>query len=286
MQSHLSQKNEINSPRLREIVEKRRRQTRLKRIAISAIVVVLLSVCIFIIKRPALQIYDVDVLGAEVVDTRAVQQAMVTDISGHILFVIPRTSRFFYPKKKIMTDLRAQFPRIKTLSVKLSGRTLTATMTEHTIDYLWCGVDTAVNPDCYSVDTDGSIFSEAPDFSGTIYFRFFTPVSGDPINGVVLPDTELANVISFVHALKTAGFPAKAFALKPDGTREFFLSGDFSGNKQVIILGPETDFTKATTNLLSALAVQPLKKDMATKQSKLDYIDLRYTDKVYYKFEQ
>ncbi|KKQ46157.1 MAG: hypothetical protein US65_C0044G0007 [Candidatus Yanofskybacteria bacterium GW2011_GWC2_37_9] len=70
-----------------------------------------------------------------------------------------------------------------------------------------------------------------------------------------------------------------------NGDIKFFLSREnssFMGPE--IILKINSDFQKVAENLETALNTEPLQSNFKNKYSSLLYIDLRFGNKVYYKF--
>ena len=56
--------------------------------------------------------------------------------------------------------------------------------------------------------------------------------------------------------------------------------------KSYICVGLDSDFEKLAENLQAALMTEPLQSDFKNKFSSLLYIDLRFGNKVYYKFNE
>ena len=71
-----------------------------------------------------------------------------------------------------------------------------------------------------------------------------------------------------------------------DGDIQIFLSSINSlPMEPKIILKADADFQNVAENLQAALDTEPLKSKFKNKYSKLEYIDLRFGNKVYDKFQ-
>jgi len=74
--------------------------------------------------------------------------------------------------------------------------------------------------------------------------------------------------------------------MKEDGDIEIYLKPVDSLNFPKIILKSTSDFNKVVENLQSVLTTEPFQSDFKNKYSSLLYIDLRFGNKVYYKFAE
>ncbi|MBI2099665.1 hypothetical protein HYT45_04675, partial [Candidatus Uhrbacteria bacterium] len=69
-----------------------------------------------------------------------------------------------------------------------------------------------------------------------------------------------------------------------DGDADLFLSGA-KNQKPKILIRADADMENLAENLGAALETEPLKTRMAKEYSKLEYLDLRFSNKVYSKFK-
>ena len=82
------------------------------------------------------------------------------------------------------------------------------------------------------------------------------------------------------------GLKPYAFYVRDDGDIELYLQSvvPLSSAPKIIFKG-NSDIVKLVENLQSTVAVEPLKTDLKQKYNSLKYIDLRFGNKIYYKFE-
>ena len=153
------------------------------------------------------------------------------------------------------------------------------------------------------MDENGYIFDEAPYFSGEVYFKFYglpaqagvpdvgIPQSGSPASGTsplgsYYSKQNFQQLLSFKDGLVTFGLKPVALYITNDGEIEFILSGGTAATLgPEIILNNDSDFQKVAENLETALTTEPLQTEFKNKYSVLQYIDLRFGNKVYYKFQ-
>jgi len=73
--------------------------------------------------------------------------------------------------------------------------------------------------------------------------------------------------------------------VQEDGDVKLYLSSFTSKMGPEIIFKADSNFEKIIENLQSVLSTEPLQSDFKNKYSSLLYIDLRFGNKVYYKFK-
>ncbi|MFA6076697.1 MAG: hypothetical protein WC735_01325 [Candidatus Paceibacterota bacterium] len=297
----MQKKNILNSPRLLEL-KKHRRKIFLGKIAFYVFVFLAISFGLTYASRiSVLNIGSIEVSGNKVVDTETIKMVVKKEINGYYLWFFPKTNVLFYPKDKIKNALRENFARLQNVNLSIKeDKILKIDLTERIVKYTWCGntVDSTVGlgegdttsqkEKCYFMDAEGYIFDEAPYFSGEVYFKFYgtTDSNSDEPSGSYFLKENFGKLVSFKKTLENIGLvPAKLYK-KDNGDIEFFLS-----RKNSVSIGPkiifkiDSDFQKIAENLEVALDTEPLLSDFKNKYSSLLYIDLRFGNKVYYKFK-
>lgn len=287
----------LNSPRLQELKKKNKKTTRIK---ILFTVVFVFCLCLglsALARNPRVNISQVEVAGNKVIDTEAIKEIANNNMLGYYLGFLPKTNFLFYPKNKIKNELADKFKRFKNISLSVKNiKTLQINVTEREGKYIWCGVvpldaNNKNHSQCYFINDTGYIFDEAPYFSGEVYFKFFGKENASNLNvenptGSYLMSNDFGRIITFKKSLEQIGLKPVAFYLVGNGDGQIFL-GAPSGlvNDPQIIFKVNSDLNKLTENLQAALTTEPLQTDFKKKYSSLIYIDLRFGNKVYYKFQ-
>jgi hypothetical protein len=240
---------------------------------------------------------------------------------GKYLWLFPKTNLFLYPESSIQKELEDQFPRLENISLSIkNNKTLEVSLSERKALYTWCGdtppkiTDVGLpqsgnTPDvgilqgrsptsgvsnCYFLDENGYIFDQAPYFSGEVYFKFYgvpdvgilqgrSPTSG-VISGSYFAQQNFKQLVAFRDILLGFGLKPVALYVGSDGNVEVALSGgtSFSTDPQ-IIFKLNADYQNVAENLETALTTEPLQSEFKNKYSTLQYIDLRFGNKVYFK---
>lgn len=294
-------RNVLHSPRLLELKKVRRRAI-LNKIIFSFLgLIAIFSLLAYLSRLNSLNITGIQIVGNKIIDTETIKQVVGEQIAGKYLWLFPKTNIGFYPKNSIKSVLQDKFKRIKDINLSIQNRILEVSIDERKALYTWCGttppVDTAL-PDtnnnsqkCYFVDEDGYIFDEAPYFSGEIYFKFYGLTdTGLPTSAADAPfgsyffKQNFKQLISFNDILAGIGLKTTALYITTDGDIQIFLVSGTS-TKPMILLKADSDLQNVAENLETALTTEPLQTEFKNKYSSLMYIDLRFGNKVYYKFQ-
>lgn len=289
-------KNVLNSPRLLEL-KKKRRKIFWSKISIYFIIFAVIFVGLAYLSRlPSINIDAVEITGHKVLDGEELKSAVQEELNGRYLWFFPKTNVFIYPESGIRDTLHQKFKRLKEVKFTLKDRkVLQVSVSERAPAYAWCGEEmTETLPEsrdetqpCFFMDDSGYIFDEAPYFSGEVYFRFYGSVysqDASPAGSYFSPGL-FPKLVSLKNTLENMKLDPAALAIKGDGEIRVFLSASAKGKMPELILKKDMDFESALGNLQTALETEPLKSNFEKKYSSLEYIDLRFGNRVYYKFK-
>lgn len=282
----------LNSPRLDKLKKKRKKAIRNRILLYLLGIIIIISGLTYLSRLPELNINNTTVTGGKILDNEDINKVVNKDLSGRYFTLFPKTNFLLYPKNKIENDLKNTFKRIDTVSANIHGtKNLYIDLKERTADYIWCG-DTP-SPDvggCYLMDNTGYIFDNAPYFSGNVYFRFFGNISGvqnDMVIGSYFNKNNFQRLLSFKDILKSMKLDVSSLFVKNDDYAEFYISSNIvppEGPK--IKIKVNDDLNKVAENLQAAIHTAPLSTNLENEPSKLSYIDLRFGNKVYFKFNE
>ena len=286
-------RNILNSPRLLELKRHRRKVFLGKVLFFVFTLSVIFAGLTYVSRISSLNISAIEILGNKTLDTEIIKSIVQNEIIGNYWWFFPKTNIFFYPKDNIKKDLFNQFNRLKNISLSIKNKMLEVSLTERTALYTWCGDtinliaelpsgNSTAKEKCYFMDEAGYIFDKAPYFSGDVYFKFY----GLANLGTYFSKENFKQLIYFKDTLLGIGFKPVSLYVLDNGDIKIFLS---DSNK--VLVGPyialkaSSNFQKVAENLQTALTTEPLQSDLKNKYSSLLYIDLRFGNKVVYKFQ-
>lgn len=259
-----------------------------------ALFVIVVGGLIFLSWRPFLQIKEVSVAGINVLPENELLNEVEDVLGGRYLLVFPKRNIFLAPQRALEKNLKITYPRIETIDIDIdTKRKLNIVLTEREGQYLWCdGVSVSAEQeqsDCYYMDDRGKIFDKAPYFSaGNIYFSFYGNISDDIEDQILgeryLSMEEFMKLTSFIDSLDKMDI--KSFACKEEGDDFIlYLGTKKSSNMPYMSWRRDIDMAHLKSNVDSAFATEPFKTRYKDDFASLEYIDLRFENKVYYKFK-
>jgi hypothetical protein len=282
------------SPRILEI----KRNRRIHRLRLSIIIFIFFIIIVgslaYFSGNKKVTINKIVVNGTHVIDQEKIQKEVLKDISGKYFYLFTRSNGFIYPHRKIYNNLILNFPRIEKLSVSLEGlNTIKVDVTERTGSYLYCGVvipeiKNDIGENCYFINDKGLIFDKAPYFSGDVYFKYYLKLAddiNDPLGKQMIETNHFYLISRFIDGVKALGFSPIYVTLEKDGTNTLFLKHDGISNIPKIIFKDNDDFSTLLDNLSLSMKKKEFIDEINSKYNSLLYLDLRFKNKVLYKFQ-
>ncbi len=266
-------------PTLRDEYLKKKRNRKLLRYGLFGLIFfMVVGLLAYIAHRPELTITEVELTGGVLVTQAEVEAHTLEYIQGAYLWVFPIRNAFWYPKGQLEKYLLESFKRIDTIDVHLTNfNTLQVDIEEKKPFATWCDKSSAV-PKCFFMDENSAIFAEAPSFSGDAYFKYFGLVSGEQPLGQYY----LASTTQFQSLVKMVEL-AKKLSLRPQyleatGKDEFSMVISGGGKIYFDLANP---ISETIENFEALLKTAPF-AGMEHENLPIDYIDLRFGNKLYY----
>lgn len=219
-----------------------------------------------------LAVSDVTVSGAKQLAPESLTDSVHARLSSGNFELFSRKNIFLYPKRSIEAGLSQEFPRIKTVEVareSLLASALVVLVEERAPYASWC-TDSA----CFVLDSRGFIFAEKTETPEREYVFYGGLVATKSPIGQVFLEGRLHGVISLMDALKNAGYPPQSFAVRSETDFAITLA---SGQQ---LLG---SFEQSNDVFLRNLTTTLESESLQGKFETLQYIDLRFGNRVYYK---
>lgn len=282
------------SPRIEQI-KRNRRAKRLRLIILFFILFVsIVGATSYFSSHQKIVISNIVVTGNSIIDESKVIASVKDKLSGRYYHLFSRSNFLIYPQNKIYKSLLVEFPRIEELSVKREGfNTLRVSVKERAGSYLYCGVSVPENKEdigenCYFVNNDGYIFDKAPYFSGDVYFKYYMGISGDssnPLGSQMVEVGRFHELVRFMDKVTSLGFKTSYLVVSSDGIYSLYLKSNGESVGPRIIFKDDNDLNTIIDNLSTAMGEKEFANEINSKYDTLLYIDLRFKNKVLYKFQ-
>lgn len=269
----------LRSPEFHMKKEKERKV----RLTLGSVLAILILVSpIIILRSQRFLIKSITIAGNTVTKSEDIESLVATKLTGNYGLIVPHSSSIFYPKAAIQADLLLAIPRLKSVTITRTGwKGISITVTERTPAALYCtNVTTAAPTGCYFMDQDGFIFSEAPSFSGGVYVAYTSesPLES-PLGHYFLDSATFAKLVAMLNDLNLLHMTPKILIVKSDDSYNLTLSSGL-----VVIWKQEDDAKSVESNLISFTNDASI-FDSTHTLADLSYIDLRFGNKVFYKFK-
>ena len=262
-----------------ELVERRRHALKLWAWVLSVSAIVLCIGFIFLLRMERFQIREVDIQGTKIIEKSAVQNSVDSSLAGSYVWIIPKTNTFLYSLNNLNKNLLSTFPGIYMLDINREGfQKISIKITERKPHALWCGGENEEDASgCYFVDGGGVIFSQAPHFSGNVYFVYRGKLDKEnPLGARILDQQDFVSFEDFVnHVSKTLNLNIVGVFFKDASDFDLLLD---SGGR--IMLNKNLSYDDMYNNIGSILKSPQFSS--STLQT-LDYVDMRFGNKIFFK---
>lgn len=239
---------------------------------------VLFGLSVYLSRLEMFRIFDTYITGTVLVEIYEVEEEVKTFLSGNVFFFFPKNNIFIYDKKGLIAHLENKFPRIESIKARFDGDSIISLeITERSPYALWC--NNAEEEECFFMDKNAKVYSKAPKFSGDAYFKYYGLIEGEPLGQNYFSDTELFNSLGqFVKYTERLNLNPYYLRVLNNGQYELYL---VEGGK--ILFDSESTLDQVAFNLEAVLTSSDFAS--TTNFKNLDYIDLRFGNKLFYKLK-
>ena len=252
-----------------------RRKRIIKTILFFLICAVLFAGVVAFFRIPFFKIQKIVIRGNNLISIDLMRDKINQRLEGKYYGIFPRDNIFIVSKKKITEDVLDNIARVKDIQLdrKLFFRNLMINITERRSAGILCQEE-----NCFFVDEDGFVFEEAPYFSGSIYLRFLderiASSSGVITGAYILPAEEFRKLMDFNKLASRSDINISKVVLKKENIYELYTVDGWR-----ILANNQNNPNDLFINLIAIL------DEIKDKRQSLDYIDLRFGNKVFYKFK-
>lgn len=267
------------SPKHEEYLRKKRNWKIFKYSALVFLVLFIIGLISYLLYRPAVRVTEIDFSGETVLSPEEIKSVSAGYMEGSYFLLVPRNSIFFYPKKSLENFLLETYTRIETIDIGFKNfHSIKIQITERKPEYLWCLEADEV---CYFMDNEGLLFDVAPDFSGDAYFKFYGLLEGDNLLGsyYIATSTNFSELKSFIDNVK--GLSLEPTKLLGKGKNEYHMT---LSNGSYIYFDTNKSLPDVYENL-KALLSSPELSAADRRDLPVEYVDLRFGNKLFYKLK-
>lgn len=245
------------------------------------------------------QVSRISIMGNETIDKDSLNRMIEELLSGRFLFFVPRSQYFFLSESSLGGALKGRFPKIRNISVtKTFPDSLDVRLQEREIFIVYCFMAEHSSPvlsqptpsappslnggqtsDCFYVDRDGVVFETPVTIAGSAFpmilddeTKDFSP-GASIVSGEVLLFLERARVL-LKDKLQVG---LRSLTLSKDIPKDYLIE---TGGGYYLIVSRDQDQSGWLSSLKTLLETR-----LKDKVSEVDYIDLRFGSKIFYKLK-
>lgn len=223
----------------------------------------------FALTLPEVRIQEVHVRGTQDVSADAAEATVWQQLAGVRAGALYAGTIASYNKSDIIQEILFEYPRVASVSVRAQGlNALLVEITEREAVAQWCGIER-----CYAVDRDGFIFAELP-MARSDYVRYSSNLAGEPLRQTLLRG-DFPRVRAFVDSLTLLDIEPQTVELSREEITVYSATHPRLDIKYDEHLERSCSYLEATLDSAEYQAV--------SQGDSLEYIDLRFGNRVYYK---
>ncbi len=263
---------------------RRRRQRNLKLMAAAALTLTLIALLIWSVETSYLRISTVYVTGTIAISGEEIKSLTQTILAGDYFNLIPKNHFLWYPREEIKQAILTHYPRAEQVSVGWSSPTaITINLKERAPEVLVCGEH------CFFADSTGLIYASAPIFSQPVYLIWNLGSTTANLNQLIVPTNQFVALNSaanyFTAVFKHRGLSAwQITTIKGLTINDFqLLAVNLKNNQQLPILVTAQAVATASAQNLDLTLDYLLGSSTVPVMPPLEYLDLRFGNKVFYK---
>jgi hypothetical protein len=248
---------------------------------VGAVCLVLGAVGLWASHSDRFAVRSVIISGAQHVSEDAVRSLADTVVHDGRMHIAGRNNIALYPAEDVAQAIEQTFPRVQSATVRVSSwrdRTITISIVERSAYVLWC-TDTT-NTMCYVTDDAGVVFE--PLVYTDQYRVMYGTIQPDERHGAEAPLWGMLEPAYF-DSLKKLITECEAFSFD-------VRTATIDGHDVVLALkngfDVHADLTASPNDTINALVSVLAQKDLASiPQTDIDYVDVRFGERVFYKLK-
>ncbi len=247
------------------------------------IVLILAGGLIYMSRLPYFKIKRTEFSGLVALDRQELEQKTLSLLEGKYLKLLPKDFYFLVSTDKLARELKKEYPRIENIEISRHlPDSLSFKIKERELFGILCGLPDSSDTErqkCFFLDKTGFAYEESPSSKGSLLLTINTDALLQDI-GVQIIDRGLVEKFESVsrESLSLVGSAVIGYEIFSKLPEEFRA---VSAGGYKLYLNKNDDFSK----VFKVLKVV-LDKEIGDKQPQLEYIDLRFGNKVFYKFKK
>jgi hypothetical protein len=236
-------------------------------------------------------ISGVQISGIDGADKQGIESLVASELGGGYFFLFSKHNFLLYPKSKIETEIVNRFKKVKTVKLSVHNkRELVISIETRGTFAKWCNPDMFVRmtvastsestvTNCYNLDQDGMAFEQVQVKNESLP-TLYKVINRDELGENILDREKFERFNALLDKLAEIQIRPVSVLFRDTGDIEIYNEkGEefiFSGNDDVVA---------PVSNLRLLLDSDEFKNQTATSSKQINYIDLRFGKKIFFKLK-
>ncbi len=246
--------------------------------AASIGVILAVAGIVYVLRLPPLQIKELEFYGLRPLEEHLLQERVLAGLAGAYAYFVPHSFYYAVDSEALARRLREEFPRLENVQIaKEFPDKLILTATERSFWGIFCASpQSSSTPQCVYIDPSGFAYDDAPEMEGSLILDIYSD-GGEAVIGKPAVDTATMELFQFLaeKTAESAGAAITGYELRTRVPSEIRVK---VADGFTVIFDRNADFTNSFRVLKRVLD-----DEIKEKRGQLDYIDLRFGNKVFYK---
>lgn len=256
------------------------------------LIVIIVGTFLLLLNLSFLRVNDIRIIGQTSADLETIKEFVDSRLAGRYLWLVPKNSVFFVSKGILIRDVSLQFPGLAKVTITWPDlNTLAVLIVDRESKVLWC-VDGGKNKNCYYLSPEGLAYQEAPSFSDALFIELHSKQPLKKLGDKVIDQKTLLRTTAFLNFMKSS------MSLWPKANLSLSFAEVYAQNDFIAFLSDQTNplwqaqvlfnIDRGANNLItdfhSVLKNEKFQSDWKDSNGQLNYLDLRFPGKVFYRF--
>lgn len=258
----------------KKFLEKKKRAKKIKRWIFIIFVIILIVGFFYWMRHPNLNVEQINISKNNFSKTEKIKENILNTLKGNKFLLIPKTNALFLPREEIQNNIKKEFLEIEKAKIDLKGfKEINIEILEYKPEIILKNEDGS-----FFVNKEGNVFMEEPflhTYSDLVVLENDKEIS---LGQNIIDGKFLSDLKDFIFKLKSLDINSKIVKNPEQDVYRLKTGRDFE-----IVISSADDLNFAYENVKTILDDGALKKE---DLNLVDYIDLRFGNKVFYKLKE
>jgi cell division septal protein FtsQ len=257
----------------KKLAEKRKKKRKIKSILFSILTLILVVLFIWFFNSEKIRVKEIVVSGNKYSDQEKIVSDINSVLSEKYFFIFNKSNLFFYPRHKILEKVKNNHVIIKEIEIEITDwDNLAIKIVEHEPVAYYCKNQN----ECYLININGLVFDQElilPD--DLVQVSGLLDENTNLIGQTYVEREKFENIINLIYLLDENDFKTTRVYSKDYETFSIYLE-----NGPYLLIENNSNIQEVVSNLKTVINQDGIN---AIQFKNLEYVDLRFGNKVYYK---